>query len=239
MIQPKKLRLGLLLTGETPPALAHVGPPGGHAGLYARWLGDLVDLTIVPVLDGETPGPPDSQDGWIVTGSAAAVYEDHAWIPPLEDFVRTAAQTRPVLGVCFGHQLLAQAFGGRVVKADAGWGVGVMPYAPTETPGWLARRSGLNMYAMHQDQVVAPPPGATAHATSDFCPIASFSIGERVLGVQFHPEFDADYLGALITYRACKLGEARAQAARQSLNRAADDLRDDLLDWLRRGRSQP
>lgn len=226
------LRLGLLLAGETPEALAPAAPPGGHAGFYHRWLDGAADVTVVRALNGEVPDDPDAQDGWIVSGSVSAVYEDHAWIPPLQSFLRRAAETRPVLGICFGHQLLAQTFGGRVEKAAVGWGAGVHRYAATATPGWLGARPTLTMIAMHQDQVVAPPANAVVHAGSDFCPIASFSIGRRILGVQGHPEFDMAYLRALLDYRDDRLSRDAAASAQASLADRPDALRDDLTAWF-------
>lgn len=234
MSRARPLRLGLLLAGETPDALASAAPPGGHAGFYFRWLDGAADITVVRALNGEIPEDPDAQDGWIVSGSVSAVYENHAWIPPLRNFLRRAAETRPLLGICFGHQLLAETFGGRVEKAAVGWGAGVHRYAATATPGWLGDRKALTMIAMHQDQVVTPPQGAVVHAGSDFCPVANFSIGPRVLGVQGHPEFDIGYLEALLDYRADRLSADADAAARASLAETPDALRDDLIGWFDR-----
>ena len=148
-----------------------------------------------------TPLPePEACEAWLITGSPAGVYEDHDWIPPLAGFVReTVGRSIPMLGICFGHQLMAQALGGKVEKSGKGRGIGVHEYALTAAgeklfPG--ARK--LNLIAAHQDQIVAPPPGATLLASSDFCEYAGFRYGDAGLSLQGHPEFTADFERELI-----------------------------------------
>src|SRR5690606_28142769 len=120
--------------------------------------------------NGALPKPADF-DGLLITGSPAGVYEDHVWIAPLEHLVReTAKAGKPQVGICFGHQLMAKAFGGEVRKSDKGWGVGVHHYDVTADTPWMAPMQGkISCAVSHQDQVIAPPPGAKVIAGSDFC----------------------------------------------------------------------
>lgn len=227
--------VGLLITGASIEELRDVAPDG-HAGMYHRWLGGR-DLAFREwdVFDGAFPSAATDADAYIVTGSPAGVYEDWAWIPPLENFVRMAAETRPVLGVCFGHQLLAQAFGGRVAKSDRGWGLGLQRYAIDPPQDWLAPETELRLIAMHQDQVLAPPPGAQVFARNEFCPVAGFRLGARVLGLQGHPEFTPVFARRLYEERAHRLTPALLAQAHASLDHGPDAhaLADDVIGWMR------
>ncbi len=128
-------------------------------------------------------------DGWLLTGSKHGVYEDHPFISPLETFIRSAhAAQRPMVGICFGHQVIAQALGGRVEKFSGGWGLGRHSYV-LEGLGQIA----LNTW--HQDQVVEMPSGARTIGRSNFCMHAALAYGNHILTLQPHPEFS----NALIT----------------------------------------
>ncbi|WP_370156853.1 type 1 glutamine amidotransferase [Ferrovibrio sp.] len=134
----------------------------------------------------------------LLTGSRHGVYDDLPWIGPLKAFIRdAAAMQRPVVGVCFGHQIIAEALGGRVEKAAAGWRVGLETYT-TMLDGNGAARS-IALPAFHQDQVVVPPPGAEIVAHSPACAHAALRYMQApVLSLQFHPEFSRPYLADLI-----------------------------------------
>ncbi|MGB2201641.1 MAG: type 1 glutamine amidotransferase, partial [Pseudooceanicola atlanticus] len=122
------------------------------------------------------------------------VYEPHDWIPPLEDLIRAIhAKKQPLAGICFGHQIIAQALGGKVVKFDGGWSVGAQTYQFEDGP--------VTLNAWHQDQVVALPDGAQVLASSDFCANAAVAYGDRIYTVQAHPEFTATEVDGLIRKR--------------------------------------
>ena len=147
------------------------------------------------VVDMEFPPGIHAADGWLLTGSRHGVYDGLPFIEPLEEFVRDAyAAEVPLVGICFGHQLIAQALGGKVVKFDGGWAVGRQDY---EFDG--AGKVSLN--AWHQDQVVELPPGATRVATSPFCVNAAIAYGGRAYTVQAHPEFSNGVVGDLVRLR--------------------------------------
>jgi len=181
------MRIGILLAEEfDAPTQAALGP---YQGLFERLLdGHGFSYRAWNVQALELPDNLDEADGWLITGSTAGAYEGHPWIAPLEDKIRTIhASSRPLVGICFGHQIIAQALGGRVEKFTGGWCVGHHVY---QIEG---RDVPLN--AWHQDQVVALPPGARRVGRSDFCDNAVLAYGEAVLTYQPHPEFDTGVAG--------------------------------------------
>ena len=173
--------------------------------------------------DGEFPQAAEECDGWLITGAAAAVYDGDAWIALLEAFTRAASETRPVVGICFGHQLIAQAFGGEVKNAS-GWGVGVHSHEVTNTADWMVPPlQSLSLLASHQDQVVTPPPGAEVHGGSVFCPIGIMTIGANVLSIQNHPELTRDFASELLRVRRDIIGPVTADAALDSMSTPTDE----------------
>ena len=187
------MKIGILVTGHIAEALR--GTHGEYDRMFARFLdGHGFTFQAWFVVDGQFPDGPEEADGWLISGSRHGTYEDHDWIPPLEDLVRDiVASGRPLVGICFGHQLIAQALGGRVEKVARGWSVGRTTYDAEDGP--------LTLDAWHQDQVVELPEGARVLVRSDFCPYAALAYGDRVLSYQAHPEFAAEYTRDLLDKR--------------------------------------
>lgn len=187
------MRIGILQTGHAPDAL--IGRTGDYGDMFKRLLGGHgFDFRVYSVVDMEFPQGVHECDGWLLTGSRHGAYEDHPFIAPLEDFIREAyAERVPLVGVCFGHQIIAQALGGKVEKYSGGWSVGPTRY----------RMNGeeIRLNAWHQDQVVKVPEGAEVVATSPFCENAALIYGDRAFTVQAHPEFDNAFLADLIAAR--------------------------------------
>ncbi len=157
----------------------------GHGFEFATW--DVVDM--------DFPKDVHSADGWLLSGSRHGAYEDLPFIPPLENFIRTAYKAHvPMVGVCFGHQIIAQALGGKVEKHDDGWAIGHQIYE-FDTLGKLA------INAWHQDQVTQLPEGAKVIAGNDFCRFAALVYDDRVYSVQPHPEFSSPLLGEYLALR--------------------------------------
>ena len=139
----------------------------------------------------ELPARPDECDAWLVTGSPLSVYEHPAWQPGLVSFLVDAARHRPVVGICYGHQLLHEALGGKVEKAADGWGLGVQRYELHEVPQWVPgneARDAFRFIAFHQDQVTTPAPGSRVIAGNSLCPSCVTTIGDNVFTIQAHPE---------------------------------------------------
>jgi GMP synthase-like glutamine amidotransferase len=178
---------------------------------------------VISIPNGETLPDPDKTEAILITGSAAGVYDELGWIAPLEQFVRTAyAGKTPMVGVCFGHQLIAQALGGVVRKSEKGWGIGRHVYRVVPGSG-IIEGEQIAIACSHQDQVIEPPADARTFLFSDFTPHAGLLYANgATLSVQPHPEFDVGY-----AYACCELREGRAPAsvvrtAKASLAEALD-----------------
>ncbi|QDY71567.1 type 1 glutamine amidotransferase [Qingshengfaniella alkalisoli] len=196
------LRIGVLETGRPPEELA--ADHGDYPSMVADWLAPLEgEVTQYAVLDGKFPESPDDADLWIITGSKFGVYENHPFIAPLEDFIRRARDAgRKMVGICFGHQVMAQALGGAVGKSDKGWGLGVHEYTPVNWPDELGTApEKLSLQAYHQDQVKTLPEGARVIASSEFCDYAALWYPGFGLSVQGHPEFRSEYASQLLNSR--------------------------------------
>ncbi|KRS16285.1 type 1 glutamine amidotransferase [Roseovarius indicus] len=187
------MKIGILMTGHAVPELQERA--GDYDAMFARLLaGRGFEFETYNVVDEQYPSAPDACDGWLITGSKHGAYEDHPWIPPLEEFIRAVyASGRPMIGVCFGHQIIAQALGGKVIKYPGGWSVGRTEY---DLDG---ETFALN--AWHQDQVTEVPQGAEVIGKSDFCAHAALVYDDRILTIQPHPEFGPDIVEDLIRLR--------------------------------------
>lgn len=228
------MRIGLLETGAPPESLQPAF--GRYGGMFQTLLGPDHAYTTYDVQAGQLPGAPDQHDAYLITGSSAGVYDDLPWIAPLSDFLRAAKGQVPLVGVCFGHQIMAQAFGGQVVKSDKGWGVGLHRYAVARPQSWTDAAS-VAIPASHQDQVVTLPPSATVIGGSAFTPYGLLSYDGApgwkmgAISMQFHPEFDPAYAAALIeARRGTRYTDAQADAAIATL--AAPNDRSRVGGWI-------
>lgn len=200
--------------------------------ILGRAGGESVRFTIYDVEHGEYPLSLDECDGYVITGSKKSVYDDEPWIHELAEFVRSAHEARKKLvGVCFGHQMVAQALGGKTEPAAGGWGVGIHRSKLVKQPAFLSDDlDAFNLVVSHKDQVTRLPPDAELLATSDFCPNAMFQIGEHILTVQGHPEFVKGYSKALMEFRKDILGNEKFSAGVASLDEPLD--RDIVAKWI-------
>lgn len=185
--------IGILQTGQAPDILAPTS--GDYPDMFQHLLaGQDLTFRTYRVLDMEFPASITECDGWLITGSRFGAYEDHAFIPPLEDFIRKVyAAAVPMVGICFGHQIIAQALGGKVQKYPGGWSVGPTDYDFNGQP--------LRLNAWHQDQVVTRPVMAEVAARSGFCENAALIYGDRIFTVQAHPEFKTEFVDGLMKTR--------------------------------------
>ncbi len=228
------MQLRIIETGEPPAPLN--SQFGGYPAMFRRMLAPLAPEFSFSVTRTHLNEPMPALgefDGVIITGSPAGVYEGHEWIEPAEEFLRRAAAAgKPVVGVCFGHQLLAQAFGGKVEKSAEGWGVGAHGYKINIAADWMTpMQSRITCAVSHQDQVMQPPKGARILGGSEFCPngVIEYAQGPAI-SFQQHPEFSHDFAAALLHLRKDRIPEARICAGLDSLNGRSD--RQILAQWM-------
>jgi len=227
------MKIGIIETGR--PVGDLLEKHGDYPTMFANLLRGAdpdLEFRTYHVLDGELPTDPADCDAWLMTGSAHGVYEDHDWIKPLEEFTRRAAEMgKRQVGICFGHQLYAQAFGGKVVKTDKGWGAGAHSYKINERAPWMVTDDeAVSCIVSHQDQVIETPPGAKVYGGSEFCEAGITTIGDTVMTMQCHPEMSKDFSSDLIDIRWDRMGEAVSSAAKESLKK--DLQRNALAQWI-------
>jgi len=185
--------IGILQTGQSPDVLRD--EMGDYPDMFHTLLADQgLSFRTFHVEAMEFPKGVHDCDGWLITGSRHGAYEDHPFIPPLEAFIRQAfAEKVPLVGICFGHQIIAQALGGKVERHAGGWAVGPQDYDfGGET---------LTLNAWHRDQVSERPDCAEVAASSPFCENAALVYGSRAYTVQAHPEFGAGFVRGLMQTR--------------------------------------
>lgn len=198
-------------------------------------------FTVYDVQLGEYPADKNAHGAYLITGSKAGVYEDHEWLSPLVDFVRDVVDSAiPLIGICFGHQLVAHALGGQVSKSEKGWGVGVHSHRWRFKPEWLAMPDqDFKVLVSHQDQVHQAPETLQVLAGSDFCPIAALYKPGAVLTFQGHPEFVPEYSKTLMISREDRIGDEVLPKALASLHQGHDGaaLAEAMLAFLQDAKS--
>ncbi|MBD8066865.1 gamma-glutamyl-gamma-aminobutyrate hydrolase family protein [Devosia sp. PTR5] len=221
------MHLTILQTGDVP---QHLQPrfanyPQMFRHMFASGGGDFsfseIDVRSVALPDAA------ALEGLVITGSPAGVYEDHAWLDPLRTFIRAAYEAEtPMLGICFGHQIMADALGGTVEKSGRGWGLGRHLYRVEARPHFLAELPDtIAVACSHQDQVVLPPPEAEVVLASAFAPYAGllYKTG-KALSFQPHPEFDDAYAKALVDLRRGNAPETVIEEAIASFATPSDSM---------------
>lgn len=197
------MKIGILETGHPPAELCE------HHGTYPDMVehllkakGKAIEFETFNVTDDIFPDSPYTCDAWVITGSRHGVYENLPWMLRLQDLIReTVSAKQPLVGICFGHQIVATALGGRVVKSEKGWGIGPQTYTISDNFKLAKGVKQVTINAIHQDQVVEKPKGAEVIASSEFCPYAGFLYGDTVLTVQPHPEFSIAFETDLLKLR--------------------------------------
>jgi GMP synthase-like glutamine amidotransferase len=225
------VKLGILKTGAPPERAAGFGD---YPQMFRKLLGEgEFDYATFAVDEGELPPAPDACAAWLVTGSSAGVYEPLPWIAELSGFLRAAKGRAKLVGVCFGHQVMAHAFGGQVIKSPKGWGLGEQSYQVFNREPWMDHLPNFRLPASHQDQVVAAPPGASPVAGNAFAPLGALAYRDQpAISLQLHPEFEPDYAVALLkARRGGPLAEDEADRAIESF--ATPDDRARVGGWIR------
>ena len=223
-VAERPLSVALLECDHVDPEVRHVA--GDYGDMFAHLFSTHAPEVVLDHVDVVGGAPlPDlrAHDGIVISGSRRSVDDDLPWIHDLAKLLVGAHEAEiPVIGICFGHQLIAQALGGRVDRAPVGWGVGVHRATVTAPRPWMTPSAdGFDLLVSHQDQVTAVPAGGTVLATSEHAPVAAFEVGS-LLGFQGHPEFVADYADALMARRVERIGMEAIERARATLTRPTD-----------------
>jgi GMP synthase-like glutamine amidotransferase len=211
--------LGILEAGQN--RAEFVPEHGDYVDWFERALGGTgraFALRPYAAHDGVLPASADECDGYLITGSRLSVLEKAAWMDTTKSFVRDAARSRPVVGICFGHQLIAEAYGGRVEPSPCGWCVGVHEYEIRAAKPWMAPvETRVSLINSNTDQVLAPPPDAEVIGTHRDVPVAMLQIGDNVLTMQAHPEVTPALMTDVYEFRRPQIGESKADQAIASL----------------------
>ena len=200
---------------------------GSYPQMFEQMIGAAdasVTFNTASIPTGEPLPDVEGLEAILITGSAAGVYDAFDWIASLKGFVRTAHDNRvPMVGVCFGHQLIAQALGGTVRKSEKGWGIGRHVYDVAPGNG-LIEGTRIAVACSHQDQVITPPAGATTILSSDFTPYAGLRYaGGTTLSVQPHPEFSVGFALA-----CCEVVRSKGDAPESVVTSAQASLAEPL-----------
>ncbi|MCP4356613.1 MAG: GMP synthase [Chloroflexi bacterium] len=154
------------------------------------------EYTGYDVAQGQFPASPTECDAYIITGSPRSAYESETWLVTLAQFIRDVyAAGQKMVGICFGHQMLAQSLGGRVEKSEKGWGFGLKQFDVAVQKPWMTGHPNeCSLYFVHQDQIMQLPPQAELLGGNVFCPNTMYEINGRVLGIQGHPEITLEIM---------------------------------------------
>ncbi|MGX9418644.1 glutamine amidotransferase-related protein [Vibrio sp. WJH972] len=218
------MKIGIIVCGLVDPLWA------SDFGEYA----DMIQTTLSPygefefqtfnALTSSLPEDIHACDGYIVTGSVYDAYADEPWIHQLADWIRRCdKQRKPLLGICFGHQIIALALGGKVEKSSKGWGIGISTTELLADTSWMEPKlTSLKMLISHQDQVIDIPPSMKLLARSDFCPNYMLSKDQHILTVQGHPEFSLEFERCIVEKKKTQVSEECYLSALTSLNQTPD-----------------
>lgn len=191
-----------------------------------------VKITTFDVRAGILPDLNNEYDAFICTGSRASVYDNEDWITELKCYVQLLYSTgRRFVGICFGHQLIAESLGGRVAQSERGWGIGVQIAQIQEHKRWMhPERDFFAVPVSYRDQVVELPPESETLASNSWCRHFMITAGQNFLGIQGHPELSKYYVENLIQSREDILGESRVS---DGINSLKSEIHSDVLShWI-------
>jgi GMP synthase-like glutamine amidotransferase len=220
------MNICLLKCGTIQPDLLHIS--GDHEDMFISLFKKHVPSIRLFVFDVQKDNFPcnlNDFDGFLSTGSPDSVYNNEEWINTYKNVThRLFLRKHKHVGICFGHQMIAEALGGKVEKSENDWGIGIKTSDIYTHPSWM-NDENLKTYSLivsHQDQVVKLPEKATIIAGNEHCPVGMFGIGDHVLGIQQHPEFSKEYLIALLNSRRNIIKAELIESALKSMDQKTD-----------------
>lgn len=188
------------------------------------------------VAQGDFPVNVEECSLWIVTGSACSCYEEIPWINKLIQFIQEIDRLKvKTIGICFGHQLIAHALGGKVEKSDKGWGIGIRTFEILEYENYMSPMLEGNKCSLlfsHQDHVVILPTRAKRIATDLFCENQIYSIEKHIFCLQGHPEFSRDFARERYLARKEIIGEGLVESAIETLSNSSNE--NEIAQWFYR-----
>ncbi len=228
------MKIGLLECDHVREELRHIA--GDYRQMFPALFSTVApdwEFVFYDVCNGHFPESVHECDAYLCTGSKSSVYDDDEWISHLKAFVREiSASDRVFVGVCFGHQILGEALGGKVQKSEIGWCVGVHTFEMIRREDWMSPAlSSINLLMMCQDQVLQLPSKAMLLANTADCPHAMFRVGNNMLGIQAHPEFPKEYDQALMELRVERIGAEKVAAGIASLGFPLSAV--EVAGWIR------
>lgn len=231
------MKIGILDADHLSPAV--IKKYGCYADSFIHFLSPLknklsssLTFTRYNVFDCEYPLALDECDAYIITGSQYSTYENFPWIHKLENYIRQLhKQKKKLIGICFGHQIIAQSLGGKVEKNNKGWELGITATHINENFDWMQpRREFFFSLVSHQDHVTQLPDNAINFAETNICPYSGFCIENHILTVQGHPEFTKGYVKLIIKLQSKNLSKEQYQCAYASLQQSDDH--ELIMNWI-------
>lgn len=208
------MKVGLIECGPVPDEFV------SRFGNTARWIEQLlgksarspVDVRSYLAYENALPGAADTADVWIIGGSAHSVTEQTPWMLALQAWIRATYRTTKIVGICFGHQIVAKAFDGEVGRSSSGWHAGIETYKVDHHPSWMRPEAGcVNFVASHQDEVLKPPTGARVLGGNAACRNGMLLIEDRIFTIQLHPEMTTDCSALMLERGVEKFGPRHAE----------------------------
>jgi len=227
------MKLGVLLCDHVQTALQKEF--GDYIDMFEQAItaaDDSISIVFYPVVDGRFPENIDECDAYMATGSKASVNDNLPWINQLERFVwQLFLVNKPLVGICFGHQMIAKALGGKVTVSAKDWGIGVTrAKVHAHKPWMLSTASNIQVVVSHKEQISLLPPETQVLIGNNFCPNGMIQVGEHFLGIQGHPEFSRAYCYALMQSRKEHIAKSNFTRGINSLTLDVDDQL--LMSWL-------
>lgn len=227
------MQIGIINCGDIPSKLKGITPD--YSLLFIKIFSKIgADFTykVYDAYKNQLPTQIESSDAYILTGSKYSAYDSFDWIESLLGFIRNVADRKiKIIGICFGHQVIAEALGGKVIKHPDGWGLGIREFEIIEKKSWMAPElDRCRLIFSHQDQVVTLPKHAEIIATDPFCQIQAYTMNSHILGIQGHPEFTRSFTLNLLRLREDMMNKNCYKKAEESLSTKCNSL--EIVKWM-------